>query len=335
MASDILKAIESEIKNGPVQEASSASDNVDSSSSSENLDSFLNENRSNRSKSESSSVTDSRTESRSESRADKEDDGEDGPTDSKSSNSKPDSKPENSKPEKSLEKPSEKLSRRQLKERENAERFSLQERRIQELNDQVRQYSEMKPFIEEMKRVAAERKIQEQQLQNEKLKNDPQAILNQIVDSRLSEVLAPVRQQQKMQEIQKTTNDSIKSFREWSGSEEVFNGVAPIMKAYLQEAAQVESFRVGDKQLSGHEVSELLAQNPRLLYNAAYGEYQLKQASQRSAQEQENLKKKQDLAKLNASISKPNQIAQKSSVNKSQARNEINDFLLNYSGQRK
>jgi hypothetical protein len=54
--------------------------------------------------------------------------------------------------------------------------------------------------------------------------------------------------------------------------------------------------------------------------------------TKQTVEESNNLAKKKEMAQLNASISRPNQLTN-SSHRKQNPRAEINDFLLKYSGQ--
>ena len=223
-----------------------------------------------------------------------------------------------------------KLSRRQQAAKESQDRIArlesslTEERRQREATvAEMKQLADLKPFAEELKRV------QEQQRREALQKDytqDPTATIAQLVQAETEKALAPLRERERIQETNEFTNKSFDTFKKMSGSDETFNGIKPYIRQVLINTANT----------LGPQVAEILARNPEAAFRMARDMYNEQNQSQQKTIESENIQKKQELAKINASISKPNQVSRTSNGNgKNGARSEIDNFLLNYSGQKR
>lgn len=235
-----------------------------------------------------------------------------------------DKKAEVSGEEEPRERQQEKLSRRQAAAKESSEKIARLEKDLAERDkmyeSRYKQLDELSPLAEELKRIKTEESKKKQQ---ESFTTDPAETINQLVESKVKEYTEPYRKQ--IEDTNKRTfvDNSLNKMREWAGSDEVYNGVTSILPSFMENV----------KAQHGPEVAKYIAMNPEFLFRYLRDVYTEQNKTVQTTTSQENTKKKQNLAELNASISKPNQLNKETSSNKNNARKEIDNFLLNLSGQ--
>ncbi len=177
--------------------------------------------------------------------------------------------------------------------------LSERDKQISEMRREVEQFQPLKPYLTQLQQ---QQQLAKQQGLQEQFQKNPLELMQQLVDQRLQQQIAPLQQTIEQQRATEYVNQSLDGLKTQFGPEN-FEKHAPVMSGLLDEV----------RSRYGVETSNLLVRNPVFLYMAAKGfadhNANFEQQKLNQQTQIQNQANKEEVLRLNSGISKPNRIA--------------------------